>query len=169
MPPALFEINIKTNTAYTMNTTNLHPEDIRPGVYLIAPDGNLFKADGFFYDGDDKLHIVMNGSNGLSLFSCSGIPLTESVLIAVGAKKHNFTTIWMPVTNLKSELHFEVFENTPEIVTTLISAMSDPAKLIFDRIRYLHELQNLYRSLTGTDLTINVAQLAEAVKGANYE
>ena len=51
--------------------------------------------------------------------------------------------------NLKAELHFEVFNNTSEIVTTIKSQFSD---LILDRIKYVHELQNLYFSLTKSEL-----------------
>lgn len=56
---------------------------------------------------------------------------------------------WISVTNLKAELHFEVFNNTSEIVTTIKSQFSD---LILDRIKYVHELQNLYFSLTKSEL-----------------
>jgi hypothetical protein len=56
---------------------------------------------------------------------------------------------WISVNNLKAELHFEVFNNTDEIVTTIKSQFSD---LILDRIKYVHELQNLYFSLTKSEL-----------------
>lgn len=56
---------------------------------------------------------------------------------------------WISVTNLKAELHFEVFNNTDEIVTTIKSQFSN---LILDRIKYVHELQNLYFSLTKSEL-----------------
>ena len=44
---------------------------------------------------------------------------------------------WISVTNLKAELHFETFNNTDEIITTIKSQFSD---LILDRIKYVHEL-----------------------------
>ena len=56
---------------------------------------------------------------------------------------------WISVSNLKAELHFEVFNYTDEIVTTLKSQFST---LILDRIKYVHELQNLYFSLTKSEL-----------------
>jgi hypothetical protein len=59
---------------------------------------------------------------------------------------------WLPITNLKSELHFETFSNTDEIVTTLKGQFSD---LILDRIRSVHDLQNLYYSLTKSELSVS--------------
>lgn len=60
---------------------------------------------------------------------------------------------WISVYNLKAELHFEVFNNTSEIVTTIKSQFSD---LILDRIKYVHQLQNLYFALTNIELQIKL-------------
>jgi len=77
------------------------------------------------------------------------IPLTEEWLIDLGAKGR-ISPLWISLTNLKSELHFECHESG-EIVTML---KGDFADLILDRLKYVHELQNLYFALTGTELTI---------------
>ena len=83
----------------------------------------------------------------------TGIPLTKEWLLKLGAKKTQICGYWISVANLKAELHFETFDNTDEIVTTLIS---QSCELILDRIRFVHQLQNLYFCLTGEELTIPV-------------
>jgi len=77
------------------------------------------------------------------------IPLTEDWLIRFGGKplKNGY---WISITNLRGELHFETFNHTDEIVTTIKSQFSD---LILDRIKYVHTFQNLYFALTGEELT----------------
>lgn len=78
------------------------------------------------------------------------IPLTEEWLLKFGGKPLS-NGYWISVSNLKAELHFEVFKNTDEIVTTIKSSFCD---LILDRIKYVHQLQNLYFALTNTELII---------------
>lgn len=94
----------------------------------------------------DIVHISDNNSN------VSPIPLTEEWLVKLGAKKNQLPNCYyISVTNLKAELHFETFSNTDEILTRIISHYSD---LIFDIIKYVHQLQNLFFALTGEELTI---------------
>lgn len=76
------------------------------------------------------------------------IPLTEEWLIRLGAKKYR-NVIYIPVTNLKAEMHFEIYGE--EIVTTIKSQFSD---LILDRIKHVHQLMNLFYALTGEELTL---------------
>jgi len=78
------------------------------------------------------------------------IPLTEEWLLKIGGKPLE-NGYWISVSNLKAELHFELFKNTDEIVTTLKSQFCD---LILDRIYYVHQLQNLYFALTNEELEV---------------
>lgn len=75
------------------------------------------------------------------------IPLTEEWLLKFDEMKKFGSTIYIPIMNLKAEIHFEIYGN--EIVSTI---KSDFANLILDRIKYVHQLQNLYFALSGTEL-----------------
>ncbi len=81
------------------------------------------------------------------------IKLTAEWLLKLGAKKNQLPNgYWISVANLKAELHFETFDNTDEIVTTLIS---QSCELILDSIKYVHEYQNLYYALTKCELSLS--------------
>jgi hypothetical protein len=85
--------------------------------------------------------------------SYKDILLTPEWLIKLGAKKNQLpNSYWISVANLKAELHFETYDNTDEIVTTLIS---QSCELILDRIKYVHEYQNLYYALTKCELSLS--------------
>lgn len=75
-------------------------------------------------------------------------PLTEEWLTRFGAK-HTVDLYWLPVANLKCELHFEFYEE--EIVTTLKGSFCE---LILDPLEYVHQFQNLFFALTGEELTV---------------
>lgn len=95
------------------------------------------------------LRLSKINENNKTAINLTPIPLTEEWLIDLGAKGR-ISPLWISLTNLKSELHFECHESG-EIVTML---KGDFADLILDRLKYVHELQNLYFALTGTELTI---------------
>lgn len=59
-------------------------------------------------------------------------------------------TLYLSITNLKSELHFEIYDS--EIITYLKGPFCD---LILDPIKYVHQLQNLVFALTGEELQFN--------------
>jgi hypothetical protein len=84
---------------------------------------------------------------------CYPIKLNPDWLKKIGAKPISPMSkgFWISVTNLKAELHFEIYQNTDEIVTSIKSSFSD---LILDRIRYVHDLQNLYFQLTKSELVV---------------
>ena len=79
------------------------------------------------------------------------IELSEDVLIKIeGIKKHQ-DIFYIPIPNLKCELHLEFYGK--EMVATLYGNYFE---LILDQIKYLHNLQNLVNSLTGTELNYNL-------------
>lgn len=79
------------------------------------------------------------------------IVLTKENLIKAGAKVME-GGVYISIPNIGAELHFEIFSNTAEIVTTIKGSFSD---LILDRIYYFHQLQNLYLVLANNELIID--------------
>ncbi len=92
---------------------------------------------------------LTNESFVVSIEALNPIPLTEEWLLKLGAKKFA-GKIYLSITNLKAELHFDVYVDV--IVSTL---HSDFCELILDEIKYVHQLQNLYFALTNQELTLN--------------
>ena len=79
---------------------------------------------------------------------CKPIPLTEEWLLKFNEVRKFGGTIYLPLMNLKAEIHFEIYGN--HIVSTV---KSDFAELILDPIKHVHQLQNLYFVLTNEELT----------------
>lgn len=78
-----------------------------------------------------------------------GVPLTEEWLLKFKEVRKFGGTIYLPLMNLKAEIHFEIYGN--HIVSTIKSSF---AELILDPIKYVHQLQNLYFALTGEELEL---------------
>jgi hypothetical protein len=96
--------------------------------------------------------------NGKSLYNSiqvQPIPLTQEWLEKFGARYYIGTvdSYYLPLTNLKCELHFEVYvkNNGQDIVTTIKGQFCE---LILDPIKAVHQLQNLYFTLAGDELTL---------------
>ena len=97
--------------------------------------------------------INKNEDTWIEEWQFEGVLLTKEWLLKLGAKKNQLPNgYWISVTNLKAEFHFETFDNTDEIVTTLIS---QSCELILDRVKYVHEYQNLYYALTKCELSLS--------------
>lgn len=77
------------------------------------------------------------------------IPLNEERLLKFKEVKKFEDTIYLPLMNLKAEIHFEIYGK--EIVSII---KSDFAELILDPVKYIHQLQNLYFALTNEELTL---------------
>lgn len=89
----------------------------------------------------------------ITSLSLQPILLTEKTLLNFKeVVKSN--VIYLSMTNLKSELHFEIFGD--EVVTTLKGQFCE---LILDRIKYVHQLQNIWFSLTNRDLLLHNSSL----------
>lgn len=117
--------------------------------------GNYIQRCGYMFEEKEKFHDIIVGHNDIT--ACVSSPtsfrpilLTNDLLIKFGARVSH-SIYWISMPNLKAELHFETFNNTSEIVTTIRTSSSE---LILDRIRYAHELQNLFSALSGTELTL---------------
>jgi len=101
---------------------------------------------------DEPYEIQLKGSDDLfqdvGIEDINPIPLTKEWITKLGGNLYP-DGCYLSVTNLKAELHFDFYDRTDEIVTTLKSSFSD---LILDRIYFVHQLQNLYFALTGEEL-----------------
>ncbi len=119
---------------------------------------NLIENDrivnAIIFIGYDSVELITPQGNNITarLELIKPVLLTKDWLLKLGAKKNQLPNgYWLSVANLKAELHFETFDNTDEIVTTLIG---QTCELILDRIKYVHDLQNIYYSLTKTELSV---------------
>jgi hypothetical protein len=126
---------------HTEDKTMIKANELRIGNLIILPNGDIGKISYH----EIRLMVV-----AIEKPDYQPIPLTEEWLLKFGGKPLE-NGYWISVTNLKAELHFELFKNTDEIVTTIKSQFCD---LILDRIKYVHQLQNLYFCLCGEELTI---------------
>lgn len=93
---------------------------------------------------DSYTHYRVDGINK----QIEPIPLTEEWLLKFNEVRKFGGTIYIPLMNLKAEIHFEIYGN--HIVSTV---KSDFAELILDPIKHVHQLQNLYFVLTNEELT----------------
>lgn len=79
------------------------------------------------------------------------IPLTEEWLVKFGFEKNiGKDLLFLAMPKIKAEIHYEKHN-----YGNLITLQSDFGMFIPDDILYVHQLQNLYFTLTGTELTTN--------------
>lgn len=78
------------------------------------------------------------------------IPLTEEWLLKFGFEK-NFENLIEILINKNQSLHFDKTDNC---MSLYIPINHEFIYLVFKHIKYVHQLQNLYFSLTGTELEI---------------
>lgn len=142
----------------------LKKESLRIGSYVVfGEEDKIFQITGFNGNG-----LEVKSSDGeetwIEFDRFTGVDLCEKTLTKLGYADKSFSikkgfgpTLWLPVPNLKSELHFELGgENWKQEVVTSIK--SDYCDLILDKIEYIHELQNLVYCLTGLELTFDDSQ-----------
>ena len=127
--------------------------DIMLGNYIQSPYGNYPIAE-IGYKDDDAYIRQKDCHAGYYLSYCRPIPLTEDILLKAGAKRleENKVAIMLndPATHLilmKVGTHwYPSIEQTPEF------SVLDSNIISLERIDSVHELQNLYKVLTKTDL-----------------
>jgi hypothetical protein len=122
------------------------------GYYGGTCEGKILGMKFSEFSNDSKVSVSIEPPNasgwaGTDLEDLTPVLLTDKNLIDLGAKGRT-NLLWLPIYNLKAELHFECHASG-EIVTTLKSQFCD---LILDRIKYVHNLQNLYHALSGEEL-----------------
>jgi hypothetical protein len=115
---------------------------------LVLRDGKVDTITGIWhelsYDSGYDFYIQAGDDLDYPIEDISGIPLTEEILIKMGFFKKN--RAWMLVdqgtnpTKFKFSIWEDLTYNTGELQPPL---------------DFVHQLQNLYQSLTGEELTIN--------------
>lgn len=86
------------------------------------------------------------------------IPLTEDILLKAGfGKRDNKCFLIIPTGVALHSIYFEVeFEYERMIFIMWVGKDTENTKKVFLNIQSLHELQNLFKSLTGNDLKIEL-------------
>ena len=83
-----------------------------------------------------------------------GITLTEEWLLKIGFKKSPANnSYFMSIPKIKSEIHFEFFRG--DFVCVFYSSTGS---FIPSEIKFVHELQNLFRSNTGEELVFSTTE-----------
>lgn len=108
------------------------------------------RINNWIKDGNDFEQVTIYHLDCLSIGRCEfdPIPLTEEWLLKFNEVRKFGGTIYLPLMNLKAEIHFEIYGNN--IISTI---KSDFAEFILDPIKHVHQLQNLYFALTNEELT----------------
>ena len=78
-----------------------------------------------------------------------GIKLNEGLLSLYGFKRSNDKLIYLPIPQIKSEIHFE-----KHAYGNVITLQSNVGMFIPNDIEYFHELQNLFFAITGEELEL---------------
>ena len=78
-----------------------------------------------------------------------GIKLNEGMLSLYGFKRSSEKLIYLPIPQIKSEIHFE-----KHAYGNVITLQSSVGMFIPNDIEYFHELQNLFFAITGQELEL---------------
>jgi hypothetical protein len=114
---------------------------------IIKNKNNLCTVDGILNDTD--LFVSNDFEEWYpDIEDYTPIILTEEWLLKLGVKKYQ-NIRFISLSNLKAELHFDLCGN---VFVPIIK--SQFGELILDELKYVHNFQNLYFSLTNNELTI---------------
>ena len=83
-----------------------------------------------------------------------GIKLNEGMLSLYGFKRSSEKLIYIPIPQIKSEIHFE-----KHAYGNVITLQSSVGMFIPNDIEYFHELQNLFFTITGEELELKTNAL----------
>ncbi len=114
----------------------VNDKDLRIGNYVNEPKGHLHRVER---------------TAEYTRRVRYGVLLSKEWLRKAGCKEGYW---YLSLTNLKAELHFEFYGN--EVVTIL---RSDFCEMILDPLKYVHDLQNLYKGLAREELKFNEPQV----------
>jgi len=152
-------------------------KELRIGNYLKAPLGELARVKqlGILNYPDFIKCDLLNEKGEINGFGQNGfepIPLTPEVLLAAGfemedkrqSKQHtNYFSMW--VIDYKYSFAYADFRGDWGFYHSYTDAGKDENNNRFDfiscGIKYLHQLQNLVHSLTGTELEIDITKLKQ--------
>lgn len=130
--------------------------DIMLGNYIQSPYGNYPIAE-IGYKDDDAYIRQKDCHAGYYLSYCRPIPLTEDVLLKCGFKKDVNGILWIKIT---PDRHFELINSQgyyyPQLTQLGEISHQGISAVSLDRIQYVHELQNILRCLTKTELIVEL-------------
>ena len=78
-----------------------------------------------------------------------GLKLNDGLLSLYGFKRSSDNLIYLPIPQIKSEIHFE-----KHAYGNVITLQSSVGMFIPNDIEFFHELQNLFFAITGTELEL---------------
>ncbi len=128
--------------------------------------GNLLKRNGIIVKIDAKSIFDIWDDNGIDKLGYEPIPLTEEWLLRFGFKKEekspsknhgNYYSVWLM--DYKYSFSYAAFREDWGFYHSYTDALKDEDNDKFDfiscGIKYVHELQNLYYSLSQDELSWN--------------
>ena len=132
---------IKANDFRVGNFVNEYYYNSIVGKY----ESSLIKVNAVY-----KTHIVCQDDCAYGFSDISPIPLTEDILLKCGFESH-YSTFYL------ANSDFDISYND-ELENGISICVGDycPRGRCFEHIKFLHQLQNLYFALTGTELEINL-------------
>jgi len=127
-------------------------QDLRVGNWVIVDkNGVKFEERLLSINGYSNKFNTIEDPHYDYIYTIQPIELDTKWLLKLGCRQmfKSSKEYFIGLPNIKCELHFQTYLNTKEIVTTL---KGDFTELILDRVRYVHELQNIYYTLTKDNL-----------------
>lgn len=135
-------------------------EEIKAGDIMI---GNyirdIWSDNGFFKVTEIRKDKVYYGNCFKAKYEdLRPIPLTEDILLKSGfGKRDDKCFLIIPTGVGLHSIYFEVeFEYERILFIMWIGKETENTKKVIFNIKYLHQLQNLFKSLTGNDLKIKI-------------
>ena len=121
------------------------PKELRIGNWIQTNSGILKVVNGINYEWEPMEHIVYDDTHiGYSNDELSPIPITPEWLERLGFKSDQFFDDTRPIFYL-GDFYIDWDTLQPQ------DCGFDIAKI---KIKYIHQLQNLYHALTGQELTV---------------
>jgi len=127
-------------------------QDLRIGNWVIVDKQGLkFEEQLLSINGYSNKFNTIQDPHYDYIYTLEPIELNAKWLVKLGCKPiyKSSKEFYIGLPNIKCELHFQTYLNTNDIVTTL---KGDFTELILDRVKYVHELQNLYYTLSKSNL-----------------
>lgn len=130
--------------------------ELRIGNYIQDKNGRSIEILKVAHIGEEMINYWMESAY-------QSIPITEEWLLKFGFEKDEYIQQdWSYALNTKARVSLVYYKGDP----SCFSIYHDDKPLDFPggRVTYVHQLQNLYFALTGTELTIKEGKEWESIK-----